>query len=163
MNPFINYIGKRGKLIDGSIMTTEWNCLIIPLYPLASFRIWLNGKEPNFFYQRTVVRRSLYAHIPLDWINVTMIYSVYLFIAAFAAFLFQKNTFVIIFAIAFACVYALNIVLKYDEKKFYEIDKTRTFECERCKGKFNILKLNIKHKYFKCPKCEMINSFLPKR
>ncbi len=155
----INYIGKRGKLVDGSVITTRWVCFFAPLFPLDSFRFWLGGKEPKTFYQRKLFANSLSVEIPLDWINVSLVYSVYLFIAAFASYLLQSKTFVIVFSVMFFCIYSLHVFLKYSEKKFYAIEKEKTFQCEKCKAKFNILKLNVKHKYFQCPKCKSVNSF----
>lgn len=154
----INYIGKRGKLIDGSVMSTKWICPFIPLFPLASFRFWLNGAEPKTFYQGKMIADSVAVEIPLDWINVTFVYSVYLFMAAFISFLFQYNTLTLIFSIVFICVYSLHIFFKYREKQLYEIDDTQTFQCEKCKAKFHILKLNIEHDYFQCPKCKTVNT-----
>ena len=154
---FINYIGKRGKLIDGSIITTKWICFFIPLFPLASFRLWLKGAEPKIFYQRKLFVGSLFVEIPLDWINITSVYSTYFFVAAFASYLFKNTTFVLILSAIFILIYSLNIFLKYWEKKLFEIDKTKTFQCEKCKAKFHILKLNIVHRYFQCPKCKSVN------
>lgn len=156
---FINYIGKRGKLVDGSVITTKWFCVFAPLFPLASYRFWAEGAEPNLFYQRKLFAKSLSVEIPFDWIHVTLVYSVYLFIAAFASYLFQSKTSVIVFSVMFLCVYSLHIFLKYSEKKFYVIDKEKPFQCKECKTKFNILKLNVKHKYFQCPKCKSVNTF----
>ena len=157
MFSIINYIGKRGKLIDSSIITTEWICFFIPLFPLTSFRLWTDGTEPKTFYQRKLFVNSLSVKIPLDWINITSVYSAYLFVAAFASYLFKNTTFVLIFSAMFLSIYSLNIFLKYWEKKLFEIDKTKTFQCKKCKAKFNILKLNIAHKYFQCPKCKSVN------
>jgi hypothetical protein len=157
MLSIINYIGKRGKLIDGSIITTKWICPFIPLFPLASFRFWLKGGEPNFLYQGKLIDDSVAVEIPLDWINITIVYSVYLFLAALAAYLFQNNPLVLTFSIAFVCVYSFHIFLKYNEKKLHEIDKSQTFQCDKCKAKFHILKLNIAHDYFQCPKCKTVN------
>jgi DNA-directed RNA polymerase subunit RPC12/RpoP len=47
--------------------------------------------------------------------------------------------------------------LKYKEKDLFEIDNSKIYLCEKCKAKFNILKLNIAHKYFQCPKCKSVN------
>jgi hypothetical protein len=153
----INYIGKRGKLIDGSVITTKWVCFFVPLFPMESFRLWLNGAELKTFYQRKLFVKSLSVGIPLDLINITFIYSVYFFLFAFASYLLRSNTFVLIFTIIFICVYSLHIFLKYWEKKLFEIDKSKTYQCEKCKAKFNIMKLNIAHAYFQCPKCKTVN------
>lgn len=155
---FINYIGKRGKLIDGSIMTTKWICFFIPLFPLASFRFWLYGVEQNYFYQKNLIDDSVAVEIPLDWIHITFVYSVYFFLAALTSFLFQNNPLVLTFSIIFICIYSLHIFLKYWERKLYELDKTQTFQCDKCKAKFHILKLNITHDYFQCPKCKTVNT-----
>jgi len=160
MNSFINYIGKRGKLIDGSIMTTEWFCFLIPLFPRASFRLWIDGAKPKTFYQRKLFLNLLSVEIPLDFINIFFIYSVYFFVFAFASYLLKSNTLVIVFAIIFIGIYSLHIYLKYKEKELFEIDKSQTFQCRKCKAKFNILKLNIAHDYFQCPKCKSINTDL---
>jgi len=154
---FINYIGKRGRLIDGSVITTKWFCLFIPLFPLASFRFWTDGAETNILYQRKLFVKSLSVEIPLDWINIAFIYSVYLFLFAFASYILKNNTLVLIFSVAFIGVYSLHVFLKYWEKKLFEIDKSETYQCSKCKAKFNILKLNIVHGYFQCPKCKTLN------
>ena len=154
---FINYIGKRGKLIDGSVMTTKWFCPFIPLFPMASFRIWPDGSETKTLYQRKLFLKSLSVGIPLDWINISFIYSVYFFLFAFVSYLFRTNTLVLIFSIIFICIYSLHIFLKYWERKLFEIDKSETYQCRKCKAKFNILKLNIVHGYFQCPKCKTVN------
>ena len=154
---FINYIGKRGKLLDGSVITTKWFCLFLPLFPLASFRLWTEGEDIRTFYQRKLFVKSLTVEIPLDLINITFIYSVYFFLFAFVSYLFRSNTFVLVFSIIFICVYSLHIFLKYWERKLYEIDKTETYQCSKCKSKFNVLKLNIAHGYFQCPKCKTVN------
>lgn len=154
---FINYIGKRGKLIDGSVMTTKWFCPFIPLFPMASFRIWPDGAETKTLYQRKLFVKSLSVEIPLDWINISFIYSVYFFLFAFVTYLFRSNTFVLIFSIIFICIYSLHIFLKYWERKLFEVDKSETYQCRKCRAKFNILKLNIVHGYFQCPKCKTVN------
>jgi hypothetical protein len=154
---FFNYIGKRGKLVDGSVMTTKWFCLFVPLFPTESFRMWLDGAAPKTFYQRKLFVKSLSVGIPLDLINITFIYSVYFFLFAFASYLMRSNTFVLIFAVIFIMIYSLHIFLKYWERKLFEIDKSETYQCEKCKAKFNILKLNIAHGYFQCPKCKTVN------
>ena len=154
---FVNYIGKRGKLIDGSIITTKWFCIFAPLYPLASFRFWIDGDEPKNYYQKKLFIKSLSVEIPLDWINITFVYSVYFFLFAFASYLLRSNTFVLLLSTVFIFIYSLHIFLKYWEKKLFEIDKSKTFQCEKCKAKFNILKLNIVHRYFRCPKCKTVN------
>jgi len=154
----INYIGKRGKLIDGSVITTKWICPFIPVFPLSSFRFWLNGVEPKTFYQGKLIADSVAVEIPLDWINITIVFSVYSFAAAFSSFLFQSNTLTLIFSLVFISVYSFHLFLKHREKQLYEIDNSQTFTCEKCKAKFHILKLNIAHDYFQCPKCKTVNT-----
>jgi hypothetical protein len=68
------YHGKREVQPDGSYITTKFFCLIVPLIPIASYRVTEVGGQKFYFggskqhYQST--------QVPLNWKQVMNVYLV---------------------------------------------------------------------------------------
>jgi len=155
---FFHFIGFRNKLIDDSVISTKWFCIIIPIFPLSSFRLWLNVKPQKFLYflkTKNTIKQSI--QIPLDLINVFFVYSMYTALGIILISFFNNQTLIIISIILFIILYGIFFLFKYYERDLFEIDKEKKFECTKCHSQFHILKLNIAHGYFVCPKCNEIN------
>jgi hypothetical protein len=76
------FVGKRDVQPDGSYITTEWAAVVLPLFPLRSYRVRSTGRLYLGFYNR---EDFLVTRVPLCWRQVANTYAVLLGIPLLAA------------------------------------------------------------------------------
>lgn len=78
LNGFGNaYIGQSDARSDGSYVATNWFCIVLPLIPMGSVRIW---PESSRSYGAGTYSSSTFkaAKVPLHWPHVFKFYGMYL-------------------------------------------------------------------------------------
>jgi len=79
----ITYFGQSAVKADGSYITTKWFCLVFPVIPLGSYRIWPQSSRSyllGMYSSATFRAKRVSLYLP----HVLKVYGIY---AAFYVFL----------------------------------------------------------------------------
>src|SRR5438552_18879865 len=76
------FFGRSRAKTDGSYITTNWLCVVLPLIPLGSYRVWPESHRSHLLgmYYSSTFRAS---RAPLHWPHIFKFYGMY-----FAFYLF---------------------------------------------------------------------------